>query len=340
MKLTLIVPGLVWPEPQDTVELARDLPLPALATLLGRGSLTRQPQKFSELTATTFGLAAFAPAKLAAQTDGLATEGRHWLLAEPSHLRVDRDRALLADTGILAISQDEADALLASLNQLFEPDGIVFHAPAPNRWYASLAAPSKAEFTPLCDVVGEDINRHLPKGEGGLIWSRFLNELQMLLYTHPVNDARELRGEPTINTVWFWGEGEEGQPNATAEAILTDDPVWQRYAVSAGIATDAAPFALSGLLDNPGTAKQVITVVDAAHAPAQYRDAWGWREALKQLEDNWFAPLLTALKAHQVSELELICHGEGGFVLTVRSSDLWKFWRRAKALPTLYRLPA
>jgi hypothetical protein len=336
MKLTLIVPGLVWPEPQDTAELARDLPLPALAMLIGRGKLERRPQKFSELTADAFDLASCAPAKLAAEADGLDTAGRHWLLAEPSHLRVDRDRALLADTGILSISQEEADALLASLNQHFEPDGIVFHAPAPNRWYASLATPSKAEFTPLCDVVGEDINRHLPKGEGGLIWSRFLNELQMLLYTHPVNDAREERGVPTINTVWFWGEGEEGTPRSEAQALLADDPLWQRYAASAGMATDDAPFALSGLLDNPGYARHVITLLDAAHAPAQYRDAWGWREALKQLEENWFAPVLAALKGHQVSELKLVCHGEGGFVLTVRPTDLWKFWRRAKALPTLY----
>lgn len=336
MKLTLIVPGLVWPEPQDTAELARDLPLPALATLLGRGTRTQQPQKYSELTAVTFGLSGCAPARLAAEADGLETAGRNWLMAEPSHLRVDRDRALLADTGILAIAQDEADALIASLNQLFEPDGITFYAPAPNRWYAGLAAPSKAEFTPLCDVVGEDVNRHLPKGENGLIWSRFLNELQMLLYTHPVNDAREAQGVPTINTVWFWGEGEQLQPRTSAELVLADDPLWRRYAHGAGVAVDSSPFALDGLLGEAGQAKQVIVLLDAAHAPAQYRDAWGWREALKQLEAHWFTPLLAALKARQVSELELVCHGEGGFKLTVRPADLWKFWRGAKPLATLY----
>jgi hypothetical protein len=336
MKLTLVIPGLVWPEPEDTREIARDLPLPALAALLGRGRFERQPRKLSELTASLFGLERCAPARLAAMADGLESAGSHWLLAEPSHLRVDRDRALLADAGILAIGQDEADALVTSMNELFAPDGIVFHAPAPNRWYASLATPSQAEFTPLVDVVGEDINAHLPKGEGGLLWSRFLNELQMLLYSHPVNDAREERGEPTINTVWLWGEGDEGVPQRPAAAVFADDALWQRYARQAGAQVDAAPYALPALAEAAGSAQDVLVLLDALHAPAQYRDAWGWREALKLLEENWFAPALAALRARRLSELELVCHGEGGFVLSVRPGDLWKFWRGAKPLTHLY----
>ncbi|MDZ4252270.1 MAG: hypothetical protein U1A72_06815 [Sulfuritalea sp.] len=60
--LTLIVPGLIWTR-QALADLTCDLPLPAFATLLGRGRLSRRPARdTTAMLAESTGLAAPLPA--------------------------------------------------------------------------------------------------------------------------------------------------------------------------------------------------------------------------------------------------------------------------------------
>lgn len=337
MKLTLIVPGLSWLDAHDGAEVLKGLSLPALATLLGRARIDAAPTTLSALTAQSFGLTHLAPARQNALADGLDAGTGHWLIADPVHVRVDRDRALLADVGVMNLAQHEADALVDSLNRHFAADGMTFFAPQPGRWYVRLAEASGASFTPLMDAVGENINEHLPGGANGLTWSRWLNEMQMLLYTHPVNDQREAQGEVSVNSVWLWGEDSgEAQPIAPAAWLFSDDATWQALARQAGQEADGVPFAFDALAEAPQGEAATLVHLERLLAPAQYRDAWGWRDAITQLEADWFAPLLAALKSGRISQLTLTTHGPAGFSANVTRSDLWKFWRRARPLTSLY----
>ncbi|STB63856.1 cofactor-independent phosphoglycerate mutase [Chromobacterium violaceum] len=210
MKLTLLLPGLCWRDAHDGAEVGKGLSVPALQQLLGKGALLRRGESHAECLGRLWGAPATGLARLAAAEAGLDAAQGDWLFADPVHLRVDRDRALLADVGVMKVSQDEAAKLAEALNRHFGEDGLSFHPAQPGRWLLRSDKPLRSSFTPLWDVVGEDINRHLPQGADGLAWCRMLNELQMLLYTQPVNDAREARGELAINSVWLWGEGEPG----------------------------------------------------------------------------------------------------------------------------------
>lgn len=333
MNLTLHLPGLCWYDPFDGPELCRGLITPALSRMLARGRLLASPARPSQHLLTTFGLADMSIAAILAAEAGLNTAGRHWLIADPVNLRVDRDRALLGDVGIMNLAQSEADQLIASLNQLFAEDGFTFHAPTPGRWFLSLPAASNASFTPLADVVGEDINHHLPAGAQGMIWSRYLNEMQMLLYTHAANDARELRGDTPVNSVWLWGEqgGAAAVPHAPAQPLYADSALYQTLATASGAQADAVPYRFDDLPTRHG-----LVVLDTVEAAAQFRDAWGWREGLKRLEQDWFAPAMAALQAGQLASLTLSCDGEAGFVLHVQRHQLWKFWQPGKPLAMLY----
>lgn len=337
MKLTLIVPGLSWLDAHDGAVVLKGLALPALTTLLGRARIDSAPATLSALTAQNFGLTHLAPARLNALADGLDAGPGHWLIADPVHVRIDRDRALLADVGVMNLAQHEADALVGSLNRHFAEDGMTFYAPQPGRWYIRLAKASGASFTPLMDAVGENINEHLPRGANGLTWSRWLNEMQMLLYTHPVNDQREAQGEVSVNSVWLWGEDDgEARPVTPAARLFSDDATWQALARQAGQEADSVPFSFAGLAEALRGQDAALVHLDRLLAPAQYRDAWGWRDAIAQLEADWFAPLLAALKSGQFGQLTLVAHGPAGFSANVTRSDLWKFWRRARPLTSLY----
>ncbi|NDV12391.1 hypothetical protein [Crenobacter caeni] len=328
MKLTLALPGLIWPDGHDAKEVLAGLPLPALSYLLGRGVLCPAPAALSALQSGLFGAAALAPARALAAEAGLEAAGGDWLLADPVHLRVNRDRAELADVGIMKLSQAEAASLIATLNELFGEDGLKFYAPEPGRWLLRVLALPDARFTALCDALGEDVNRLLPAGAEGLRWSKLMGEMQMLLYTHPVNDAREARGEPTVNSVWLWGGGAPEAAAAPERAVYCDDAWLARCAK----AVQPLPWEADAVLQG---GQDALVWLDRLLAPARYRDAWGYREALAELERGWFAPLLAALKAGRITELEIVCDGESGFSLTVCAADRWRFWRKARPLASV-----
>ena len=339
MKLTLALPGLTWLDHYDGAEVCKGLQLPTLQHLLGRARCTPQATSLSAMLGSLFGQPWQGMAALAAQQANLDFGNGHWLIADPVHVRIDRGRALLADIGVMALSQQEAEQLTATLNQHFADDGLYFVAPSPGRWFVQCQHASQARFTPLVDAVGENVNDHLPQGEHGLEWSRLLNEMQMLLYTHPVNDQREARGELPVNSVWLWGEGDFTPPVTRYDRVLADDANLHLLAATSQAAVEAAPHAYTGLaeiLAEHPQEQNLLLVLDALQAPAQYRDAWGWRETLTRLESDWFAPLQQALIRGQLTELTLHCHGPAGFKATLTPSLRWKFWQRPIALATLY----
>jgi hypothetical protein len=56
-------------------------------------------------------------------------------------------------------------------------------------------------------VIGRDIEHWMPEGDIGRQVRRLQQEMQMLLYTLPLNDAREPRGLPPVNSFWISGTG-------------------------------------------------------------------------------------------------------------------------------------
>ncbi len=98
---------------------------------------------------------------------------------------------------------------MTALNRHFGADGIEFCAPAPSRWHLRARARTPTLVTePLAHaLLNRSIKHHLPQGADALAWHRVTNEAQMILHTHPVNAAREARGELVANSVWLWGGG-------------------------------------------------------------------------------------------------------------------------------------
>jgi len=126
----------------------------------------------------------------------------------------------------------------------FAGQGMEFFAPHPQRWYVRLDRLSLMRTTPLSQVIGGDVRKALPLGEDAAHWHQVFNEIQMLLHTHPLNEAREARGEPAINSVWFWGGGcsESVALQKNYDSVSSDDVLAGMFAVSSG----STLFGMSG----------------------------------------------------------------------------------------------
>ena len=327
--MLFIVPYL-FPPARLLETAAAGLHLPALQTLLARG--TRQPCPDGGVEAAlceALGIARqqdwpLAPVTLAA--DGGVAGDAYWLRADPVHLRVMRDRIVLAGADALSLSRQDADALADAIGQHFGADlsPLPLH---PQRWYLRYSQAPRLATTPLSVAVGRDIDPLLPQGDDAMRFRAELNELQMLLHEHPVNQAREARGELLVNSLWLWGGGRLPITRTTPVPLYAGNVEAQAL----GTFCNARVQAIPARLEAPIVGGDGVILLDALTPAGQVGDAYGWREALRELEQDWFEPLLRVLRKIDPQGLQLM-DPVSGKALHLHPRDAWKVWRRPRSL--------
>ena len=147
----------------------------------------------------------------AAAADGIDTGDAAWGLVTPAHWHVGRDHVVLTDPAALRLTETESRTAFEAVRELFESEGLRMHWGAALRWYAAGAALAELPCASLDRVIGRNVEAWMrapqtPAAPGRLI-RRLQSEVQLLLYPHALNDAREARGEPTLNSFWLSGCG-------------------------------------------------------------------------------------------------------------------------------------
>lgn len=146
-------------------------------------------------------------AALAWQQAGNQSGSAYWLYAAPVHLVLQRDSFSMAGPVPLALDLEEAEALTRSLNTHFAADGLQFFW-YQHQWFLRLQQNPDISTVHPQKAINQDINAFLPTGKGASAWASFQNELQMLLFEHPVNMTREKKRLPVVNSVWCFGGGQ------------------------------------------------------------------------------------------------------------------------------------
>ena len=75
-------------------------------------------------------------------------------------------------------------------------------------WFLRLEHHPQIETYALELAENKDISAFVPKGAGAMAWAKFQNEVQMLLFEHPINQAREAKQLSVINSIWCYGGGQ------------------------------------------------------------------------------------------------------------------------------------
>lgn len=331
MNCHLLLPDLFW---RSGDEAYREPDLPALRTLLARAATAqRSAQDLEEWLCRVFTVDKQQDWPVAALTlvaDGGSPGNDYWLRADPVHLRVDSSQLILADSRAFGITRDEANQLTQALNSHFNNTDLVFHAMHPERWYLRLEKLPKLQTRALAEVAGKNIDEFLPIGEDSVYWHGVCNEIQMVLHRHAVNEAREAAGNPPVNSVWLWGGGR--LPNITGKPfahVWTNECLAKGLALASGAGISNLPQNAQAWLVQPHAPGVHLVVLDSLRGAAQYHDRERWMENIEELEARWFAPLLTALRRGELEELTI---SSGSWSFAISRRDLWKLWRRGKAL--------
>ncbi|MEO8409214.1 MAG: hypothetical protein ABI478_01475 [Propionivibrio sp.] len=346
MQLTLLIPELIWPEPDDNDTLD-DLACPALLTLLARSRLSRRDPQSLEATLTDlFGHgenAPYAAFRLLGEADDVwETGNKHWLCADPVHLRLLQERVVLADSRQFGIELDEAQILAAALNEHLG-DACRFHVATADRWYLQVndaALQITLDTPPLSAATGRNVERLLPETTEARPLRKLHTETQMLLHAHPLNTARETAGRMPINSLWFWGAGRlparNDEETSRFDGVWSINPLATGLARAAGVPTHPLPVALANFLEHAVPESGHLIVVEDLLAPVQYENGADYRTTIADLERRWFDPLRAALLAGKIRQLRI----EAPTAYAVlswesRRSDQFKLWRRAQTLQAL-----
>jgi len=360
-RIHLLLP-FALPAAADASTALHDIQSPALDRLIARATLVERVvgEDFQrtlpherwvarQIGALPVGAAAADEAPLAPymlRADGGEPGSATWGCVQPVHVRIAHDHLVLIDPASLELSDDEARALLAVARPLIEELGVRIEAPKPARWYLSGDGFGMLAGASPLRASGRNIEIWLPheahSGERSRAWMKLQNEVQMAWFEHPVNEAREARGLPAVNSIWFHAQGAAQPVRSPFARVFSDAAATRGLAMSAGVETGAPPASFGALASRAGDANGnssaatasanatgTLVELDPFSAPYIEQDWARWNHAFATVQTDWFEPALAALQSGRLDELGLtLCGDTGSVTLTVTRGDLRKFWRR------------
>jgi hypothetical protein len=337
-RCTMVIPGLLdLPVAESASAFSQLDQLPAMELFLSRAK--RQRFSGAGLETVLFDLfdveqPADADKPVAAITyagdTGEPSTG--WCLrADPVHLVPDRDQLVLMMPEILCLSQAEADRLVADINVLFAEDGWRLEVGTPTRWYLHLPDDPQLRTHDLSQVRSHAIGDFLPTGPNGRQWHRVMNEVQMVLHASVVNTERQSLGQLPVSSLWFWGGGQSPQVGHSRWSKL-----WSHEPVSLGLAALSStpkkplPASASEWLQTSIEPGAHLLVLDDLQKAWQFDGIEAWQQRLHNIDETWIAPLLSALRQGDITELTLCtCQGHR---FSITRTGLKRWWRRKRVL--------
>lgn len=232
---------------------------------------------------------------LAAAQAGLPADGRVWARVSPAHWQLGTEQVTMLDPTHLALDEAESRALFDAVRPLFEDDGYAMVWQSPLQWLVSHPDLTELPSASLDRVSGRNVDLWLNPDPRARRVRRLQNEVQMLLYTHPLNDDRAARGALPVNSFWLDGCGPVPE-----QSVLERLPQ--------------------------------IRLEELLRAPMLAGDVEAWQRAFESLDDEIVRPAWAAAQAGEDVRLTL-CGERYAVTLAAptQASGLWQRLRRAWA---------
>lgn len=248
---------------------------------------------------------------------------RRLLLAEAIHLQADMHGAIAVPILNDSENLSDIDIIINDLSDLFKVDCNI-QSIGDGRFLLQLRQfDSPTHYPHPLSILGKSISPFIEQSREILPWYRLVNEFQMFMYQHPVNQRRQLEGRLTINSLWVWGAGE--RPALDLQPLwYCDDPLLNRFAASLGLPIESCRNIAAG--DDSHDA--IIVDLRLLQYLKSGLDG-NLDELLLDIESSILEPLLESLP-RRAGPLQL----RGGYHLDfeLKPADRFKFWRRPGSL--------
>lgn len=199
------------------------------------------------------------------QTAQTGTIPQAWMT--PCHWQIGMDQVVMLDPASLFLSDDESQQLLQAMQPFLQEDGLQATWHSALQWHVQGELLADLACASLDRVIGQNIKPWMPDSPAARPLQRLQSEMQMLLYNHPVNNARDARRQISVNSFWLHGAGT--------------------------------------LRDMPRADELRIDVTDALRHSALRGDVQAWRQAWQTLDATAMADLLNHYQATGQATLSL-----------------------------------
>jgi len=305
-------------------------PMPTMTRLLHRARRLPGSVDWRAGVLTALGAdAALAPATIAACAVPQLEPQTPLCLVAPLHAVAGISRVHLAPGGHPQFETGEEQAWCTAFNtELGDAHTALHIVAAGGGWLLQAPFADAARDAPPEVLIGAALHRQAAEGSAERALRRLAAECEMWLAGHALNRAREARGWPPINVLWFWGGARAVPlPPIPIPLIATTDP---SDAWLAGLARHAgqplrsangfaqAMSALDGNQDQRGHTALLVPAPDKQGASRQY-----WQ----MVDEDWIAPALRAIETRQITGLRLQV-GRSAWQARRRNALGWLRWRR------------
>ena len=244
-------------------------------------------------------------AAIAASQQHLSASQSAWAFVTLCNWHVSNGQVTMGDPAHLQIDADTDDQLFEAMQDFFAQDGIALYPFASGKWLAQSDVFAGLPTASLDRVIGRNIDPWLvggatPTGSATKL-RRLQNEMQMLLYTHPVNANRSL----TINSLWWHGAGalpSNLKENAASAKEPAGGAIWMESSQSQAHSHSQ-------------------TISDLRNATLQ-QDWQAWTQAWKNLDQSLFADLLQRAKKGETMQV-VLCGEDVRHTYAMRSASFW-----------------
>ena len=238
---------------------------------------------------------------------------------QPVHLHATRDHLILMGQNQIDLTSEESAHLLQTALPFIEEDfqgAVLFNGQ--HYWFVPAGPFSSLESYSVDQAHGRNIDWWMPRDthEEGIAkrWRKLQNEIQMLWHIDPVNEEREQRGLPSINSVWISGIGKLSDVYVP-ELVKLSNHIYGQHPLLAGIAK---------LLHIPYS-QDLRT--------ESFAGSFAWLPAPEAIWPN----IQEALNNKQIDELLLIDFPNGKtreriFTTKDLHQKSWAFWKKATPL--------
>jgi hypothetical protein len=260
-----------------------------------------------------------APVLLLGQSNQAVNPNEVIACLQPVHLHATRDHLILMGQSQIDLTEKESSELLKAALPFIEEDfeGTVLFQNQ-HYWFIPAGPFSSLESFSVDQAHGRNIDWWMPhdsKEEGiAKRWRKLQNEIQMLWHIGSVNEEREQRGMPSINSLWISGIGKLNDVQAPsvldqAQRLIGSHPILAGLAKLLGL-----PHEIS--LDEENLA-----------------GAFAW---LDQAQHIW-PQLSSALLDKKIDEVVIIDFPKGKvrertFTAKNLYKKSWAFWKKAEPL--------
>ena len=139
------------------------------------------------------------------QQKSLTPAHKPFWLVELVHIAPARDGAALIPASDLHIDQAHSQQLLQSAQSLCEGTPFQLQPWSTTHWQLHTNIDLPAHFASSALVSRTAVNAWWDQDHATRDWRRFVNELQMLYFDHPVNQQRQSQGLAAVNSLWPLG---------------------------------------------------------------------------------------------------------------------------------------